>query len=152
MTAERRLMSYAMAFEETLRDDDWARLDEFFADDAVYEVRGDPFTCEVHGRDAIFRAIKKSLDGFDRRCDVRRIELTKGPESRSEGDREIVTIGWAARYERGEAPTLRFDGRSVATLADGRIVHLADEYVGDDMGRVEGWLREHAPDLDLSYV
>ena len=73
-----RFGAHAMDFEKTFEDDDWARLEGYFAEDATYTVTGTPFDCAVRGRDAIFRAIKKSIDGFDRRFDKREI-VPSGP-------------------------------------------------------------------------
>ena len=63
--------AYAADFEQTYKDDDWSRLDRYFAPDATYQVKGEPFTTNLKGREAIFKGIKKSLDGFDRRFATR---------------------------------------------------------------------------------
>ncbi len=73
-------MDYAAAFEQTYVDDDWSRLAPFFAEDASYEVRGGPLACKITGREAIFTGIRKSIDGLDRRCSDRKIDVTDGPE------------------------------------------------------------------------
>jgi hypothetical protein len=148
MTPEQRFFAYAIAFEETYKDDDWSRLAPFFAEDATYEVRNAPFACLVRGRDAILRALRKSIDGFDRRCHSRRVEVTDPP--RTAGD--TVSVGWAGTYEWPDAPPLRFEGRSSATLSGDRIVHLVDEYPDGEGDRMASWLRAHAPALDVSYV
>ena len=62
---------YAAAFEETFADDDWSRLEQYFAEDARYEISGGPFATTIDGRDAILKGLKKSLDGFDRKFDNR---------------------------------------------------------------------------------
>ena len=94
-----RLAVYAADFEPTYQDDDWKRLEGYFAENVVYEVKGDvPFACEVRGRDAIFRAIKKCLDGFDRRFDTRELAAEGAPEV--EGNRVIVD-----RISHDEEPT-----------------------------------------------
>ena len=72
-------MDYAAAFEKTYVDDDWSRLTPFFHEDARYQVRGGPMACEINGREAIFRGLKKSIDGLDRRFDERVIEISDGP-------------------------------------------------------------------------
>ena len=94
-----RFAAYAADFEKTFEDDDWTRLEGYFAEDATYSVKGTPFDCEVRGRDAIFRAIKKSIDGFDRRFDKREI-VPDGPPVVA-GNR--VTFSGSARYEKGGA-------------------------------------------------
>jgi hypothetical protein len=72
-------LGYAQDFEKTYADDDWSRLERYFAPDAVYEVRNVPFGCRLVGPQAIFRGIKKSLDGFDRRMDERTVAVVDGP-------------------------------------------------------------------------
>jgi len=148
MAADARFYEYAMAFEETYRDDDWTRLAPFFADDAVYEVRSKHLGCTVRGRDAVLRAIKKSLDGFDRRMGSRKVELTGAPKT----DGDTVSFPWAASYEYAGAPGLRFLGTSIATVKDGHITHLVDAYTDEESQRMVDWLAAHAPELDASYV
>jgi hypothetical protein len=145
-------MAYALAFEETYLDDDWTRLAQYFTVDALYEVRGGPLACTLNGRDAIFRGIKKSLNGLDRRCDTRRVELTGAPDTTTDAGGARVSIGWKASYERGTGPDLIFAGRSVATVVDDRIVHLYDEYTEAEMASVTKWMLEHGAGLDGSYV
>ena len=107
-------MAYALAFEDTYLDDDWTRIEQYFTDDATYEVRGGPLACALTGRDAIFRGIKKSLDGLDRRCDSRRVEITDAPETSTDADSTRVSIGWKASYERGDKPMLVFADKQSA--------------------------------------
>lgn len=148
MTPEERFFEYALAFEQTYADDDWARLERYFADDATYEIRNVPFACKLVGRAAVLRGIKKSLDGFDRRCASRHVELTAPP--RTDGD--TVTVDWAGTYTWPGAPDLRFRGRSIATVRDGRIVALADEYPDGEGAQTAAWMATHAPELDASYA
>ena len=51
MTAEQCFLEYALAFELTYQDDDWTRLEPFFAEDATYEVRNSPFDCSITASD-----------------------------------------------------------------------------------------------------
>lgn len=147
MTPEQRFFEYALAFEETYADDDWARLEPFLADDVTYEVRNVPFACRLEGRAAVLRGLKKSLEGFDRCCARRRVEVTEAP--RTEGD--TVTVGWEGTYAWPGAPDLRFRGRSSATVEGGRIVTLVDEYPDGEGDRMLAWIAAHAPELDASY-
>ena len=53
-----RFLEYAAAFEEAVRTDDWAALEAFFTEDAVYEVIGSPtFEVRHEGRDAVFASL-----------------------------------------------------------------------------------------------
>src|SRR5688500_17332827 len=100
-------MEYAQVFEQTFDDDDWSRLTQYFAPDAVYEVRNVPFACRIEGRDAIFRGIKKSLDTFDRQLPKREIEVTEPPVE----DGDTMTVGMAVTYKKPGAPPFVLRGR-----------------------------------------
>lgn len=145
-------MDYAAAFEETYLDDDWSRLAPFFAEDARYEVRGGPFACVITGRDAILAGLKKSIDGLDRRCSERKIDVTEVPEVKSTDDGHALSVGWLVSYQYGNAPQAGLPGRSVAKLADGVIVALRDEYNDEETKPFTAWMLEHGAGLDGSYV
>lgn len=145
-------MDYAAAFEQTYADDDWSRLTQFFSEDASYQVRGGPLACEMSGRDAIFVGLKKSIDGLDRRCSERQIELTDGPNVVETDDGHEVSIGWIVTYQYRDAPKMVLPGRSVFTIADGVIVVMRDEYDDKEMEDVGTWMQAYGEGLDGSYV
>jgi hypothetical protein len=145
-------MDYAAAFEQTYVDDDWKRLEKYFAKDAVYEVRGGPLVCKITGPSAIFTGIKKSLDGMDRLCSERKIHVTDGPEMSSTDAGEEISLGWVITYVYGEAPEVELIGRTVVTAADGVIVEMRDEYTDEDMAHFGKWMLENNVDIDGSYV
>jgi len=138
-------MAYAAAFEQTFADDNWQRLAPFFSEDATYEVSGIPGGGVMHGRDAIFRGIKKSLDGFDRKMASRQIIPTAPPTE--EGNR--VTLRGVARYVRDGAP-VDMPATIVVELEDGKIVRMHDHFTLD--AAALAWFQAHARDLDGSYV
>ena len=140
--------AYAADFEKTYQDDDWSRLDRYFAPDATYQVKGDPFTTNLKGREAIFKGIKKSLDGFDRRFATRDIALEGAPEI--EGD--TVSLPWSVTYNRDGNPPLVLRGRSSAKFSDERIVELTDSYDKPALESTGAWMRQHGGDLDPSYT
>ena len=142
-------MGYAAAFEDTYVDDDWSRLTPFFHEDARYEVRGGPMACEIEGREAIFKGLKKSIDGLDRRFDERVIEISDGPHVTKHTDGEEVSIGWLVTYRRDGAPNIVIPGRSVFTVVDGRIAAMRDEYDDTAMTPVEAWLQQYGANLFL---
>ena len=148
MSPLQRFGAYAQDFEATFKDDDWSRLTPYFASDATYEVSGEPFACSLRGPDAIFKGMKKSLDGFDRRFASREIALEGAPVV----DGDTVSLAWAVTYHRAGSPPLVLRGRSSATYADGRITRLADSYDAPAIASTSAWLREHGADLDPSYV
>ncbi len=143
---------YAAAFEQTYADDDWSRLTRYFSEDATYEVQGGPMACHITGRDAVFAGLKKSLDGMDRRCTERRIELTDGPEVSAVDGGQEVRIGWVVTYQFGDAPEVALPGRSAFTIADGVIVAMRDEYDDRQLEDVGAWMQQYGAGLDGSYV
>ena len=148
MAAMTQFFEYAQDFEKTFVDDDWSRLERFFEPDAVYEVRNVPFGCRLQGPAAIFRGIKKSLDGFDRRFAERRPEITDPPAETG----DTVSVGWAVTYVKEGAPPFRLRGRSTAHFRGERIAHLVDEYPDGMAAEAETWLGAHAPDFSAAYV
>ena len=117
-------LTYAKEFEVTFKDDDWSRIEPFFADDAVYEVLNAPFACRIEGRAAILAGLRKSISGFDRRMDSRRIEVLSPPQAN--GDE--FSVAWAVTYTLGELPPLRIAARTVARYRGDAIEYLSDIY------------------------
>jgi hypothetical protein len=148
MNALQRFLEYARDFEATYADDDWSRLEQYFTEDAVYTVRGLPaFACRIEGRDGILRGLRKSVDGFDRRCE-RRVEVVGDPEV----SENRVVVGWAVTYQRPGSPELRLPGRSTAEYAGAEIKALADDFGPMDETAVDDWIRAYGDGLDPSYV
>jgi hypothetical protein len=148
MSILERFMAYAQDFERTYADDDWSRLDQYFTPDATYEVKNSPFACKLEGRAAIFRGIKKSLDGFDRRFPKRELGLTAAPTV--EGD--TVIVPWTGTYERPGAPPLTIRGRSVARYEGDEIKALSDSYEENDAAANMQWFQAHGAGLNGAYV
>jgi ketosteroid isomerase-like protein len=138
-------MAYAAAFEQTFADDNWQRLEQFFAEDATYEVTGIPGGGIMHGRDAIFRGIKKSLDGFDRRMASRQIVPTAPPAE--DGNR--VTLKGLVRYVRDGAP-VEMHATIVVEFTGGLITRMHDAFVLD--AAALAWFQQHGRDVDGAYV
>ncbi len=57
MSTADRYRAYAEAFELSLADDDWTRLEQYFTEDAVYRPDGTPDS-DVTGRDAVLARLK----------------------------------------------------------------------------------------------
>ncbi|MEP1470142.1 MAG: nuclear transport factor 2 family protein [Halieaceae bacterium] len=145
-------MDYAAEFEKTYVDNDWSRLNAYFPEDAVYEVRGGPMACRIQGREAIFKGIQKSLDGLDRRFDGREIELLEGPDIQDVPGGEEISIAWRITYTRENCPAVQLPGRSVFAIDGGKIVAMRDEYDDAEMGELQAWIEQYGDDIDGSYV
>ena len=141
-------MAYARDFEQTLADDDWTRLRQYFAGDAVYEVKAEAFGCRLVGPDAIFAGIKKSLDGFDRKFARRDIDVTDAPHMVN----DHIELGWTIVYHRDGVPPFTLRGRSRVRYANGKIAYLSDSYDPSVARDFAVWQRESGVTLDPSYV
>ncbi|MGH0037217.1 MAG: nuclear transport factor 2 family protein [Myxococcota bacterium] len=143
-----RMAAYAADFEKTYLDDDWTRLEPYFHEDAVYEVRGDvAWACTLRGRDAIFRGIKRSLDGFDRRFASRELEPDAPPVV--EGNR--VSFGGTATYLKDDLPPLHLRLSEILEFDGDRISKLIDVYDERALPAIE-WLEAHGEGFDPAYV
>ena len=143
MGIQDRYQAYADAFEESFVDDDWSRIEQYFTEDAVYELRGGPPFDGLHeGRDAVFAYLKASIDGFDRRFDSRDIALAKGPEIR-DGN---VWIGWRGTYLIGDAE-LVIDGEETAHFEGDRISRLVDVFGPGSADAATKFFESHAEKL-----
>lgn len=142
-----RFLAYAQDFEKTYKDDDWQRLRQHFADDAVYEVKNSPVACRLEGCDAILKGIRKSLDGFDRKFTVRRIEVRAAPELLENG----VAVAWAGIYEKEGVGSVTITARTEARYDGDRILYMTDAYDPPSAESFD-WFRRYGGAFDGSYV
>lgn len=148
MEIMQRFLEYAGDFEQTLKDDDWTRLRQYFADDAVYEVRAESFGCRLVGCDAIFAGMKKSLDGFDRRFSSRQLELTSVPEI----DADEIRFGWKVTYQQTALPEYVIEGHTTIRYAGDRIIFLGDAFDPSQDAYLADYQRTNGVKLDPSYI
>ncbi len=143
-----QFLTYAADFEKTLHDDDWTRLEPFFADDAVYEVEAQSFGCRLSGRKAIFAGMKRSLDNFDRKFSRRRLDITSAPEV--SGDE--MRVGWKVTYQQADLPEYVIEGRTLARSAGDHIVYLAGAYDPSQDAYLVEYQRTNGVTLEPAYV
>lgn len=140
-------LAYADNFEKTYADDDWSRLEPHFCDDAVYEVKGDPISAKFEGPDAIFKAMKTSVDGGDRRFEGREIGIVRAPEV----DGSRMSVGWEVTYTVNGHPPFVLRGSSEAEFRDGKIAYLCDSYDDAVMGEIQDWQEKTGFLFDFAY-
>ena len=143
-----QFLAYAGDFEKTYKDDDWSRLGQYFTDDAVYEVKGLGIDCRIVGPRAIFKGIKKSLDGFDRKFAKRTIAVTSGPDV--EGD--TMRVGWTVTYANDGLAPFPLRGRTEIRHRDGKIAYLGDSYDASMARDAAEWSAKNKFTFDVSYV
>ncbi len=126
MNAIQRFGEYAAAFEKAYESDDWSVLDPYFTEDAVYEVLAPaPVGGIAEGRGKVYDHFKGSVDGFDRRFDVRDLQLAEGPELRD----GKVWMRWKVTYRHPGVPEVVLEGESTTTFEGDRIARLEDRMV-----------------------
>jgi hypothetical protein len=141
-------LGYAGDFEKTYKDDDWSRLGQYFTPDAVYEVKGLGMDCRLVGPSAIFKGIKKSLDGMDRKFTSRTIDVTSGPDI----ENDKLRVGWTVTYAKDGVPPLPLRGRTEVRYRDGKIAYLGDSYDASMAKDAAEWAEKSTLKIDGSYV
>jgi hypothetical protein len=125
-----RFQSYAADFERTYADDDWTRLEQYFAEDAVYSTTANGM--RIAGRVNVLAVLRAAISSFDRLCDSRLLETTDGP--RQEGDQ--VVRKWACRFALDGAPDLHIEGNERAVYRGDRIELLEVAITPETFGRL----------------
>ena len=143
MSIAKIFFEYAQAFERVFEDDDWSQLEEFFTPDAVY-LPGDGK--ELRGRENILAHLKQSLDSFDRRFDLRRVDLVSDPVVTA----SQVTIQWRAAYEKKGLPDIVLRGSEEATFEGNAISRLEDSLDEGVAETLQAWIGQHGDNLGIS--
>jgi hypothetical protein len=142
-----RFGEYAAAFEVAFEKDDWSVVEPYFTEDTVYETFGEPpFAGKAEGRPAVLDYLKGSLDGFDRRFDVRELESLEGPELRD----GAMWMRWRVTYRVAAAPPISMEGEETATFEGDRIRRLEDRFAEDTSAKILKWMGEHGAKLKPS--
>ena len=137
MGIQERYTEYADAFEKTMADDDWSRLEQYFSDDAVYE--GEPV---ARGRAALLKRLQNSVNTFDRRMDSRTVTFEK-PTVKG----NVVTARWRGVYTKKGLPDLTISGLEHATFDGNRIASLDGEFDPSAQKAMDAWMQKHGSAL-----
>ena len=141
MDLRRRFEQYADDFDRTVLDDDWSRIREHFAHDAVREEHNPPLISLCHtGIDQIIEEWRKMVENLDRRFD-RRILVRTGQILQ---DENIVVLPWVGTYIIGDTPALLGEGRETARYEGGKIKHLETTWTEDTIERMISWGAKYA--------
>jgi hypothetical protein len=125
--------TYAAAFEESLLDDDWTRLEQYFSPGATYPP-GDG--TKASGRDAVIETLKDSVNTLERKCDSR--DALGDPEiSESE---DTITLKFTINYSSKGLPGLILRGHETAQFSNGLILRMGD--VIDDPSATSDWMEK----------
>jgi len=133
-----RFKEYAEAFEEAYLDDDWSRLERFFAEDATYRsFYGADLV--VTGRKGVLEQFQADTNAFDRKFDARHLEFPVGPKE----DRARVSMVWKLTYAKADAPDLVLVGTETATFRGDQIILLEGAYAPETFGEFGAWLGKY---------
>ena len=133
-----RFLAQGRDFERTFLDDDWSRMEQHFAADAVYETLG-PGAERSVGRSELLNALRRAITNFDRRCDSRTLVTTAGPF------REGVEVKreWACTFTLRGAPDLRIEGSERAVYRGDLIELLQGRLTPQSRLSLSAWIAAH---------
>ncbi len=141
-----RFGAYAAAFERAAATDDWSILEEYFTDDAVYEI-GMPLlgAQRAEGRSAILAWFRDVFERFDRRFATRDLAVLDGPHE--DGNR--VWLRGSATYTAPGAPDFVLELEERVDFDGDRIARLEDVYTPQMIADSERYARAHAERLGI---
>lgn len=162
MSAPRRFMEYALAFEESYRYGDWSHVQKHFTEDASYDCNPGPiwglprpgkswnktenwFKTITEAADKKFTRVGEIIDG------PRVVPVTDVPFYDYYNDEipdEVVRIGWVAHYDIEGAPRLTGYGLEWALYRDGKIFLLRDQFEEQCWKDTADWLENYGHLID----
>lgn len=133
---------FAADFENSVDDDDWLRLEKYFAKDATYLNLGGPDPkCE--GRDAILAYFKNDVTNTDRKFDSRTLSARSPPVT--DGDR--LSRQWRCTYKLEGVPDLVVEGES-RYLFEGDLIKALEVQLDEHaMQTLDEWMVENGDKL-----
>ena len=133
---------FAADFEITIADDDWSRLEKYFATDATYLNVGGPDPKSV-GREAILDYLKNDVANTDRRFDTRTLAALTPPKA--EGDR--LSRRWRCTYTLAGASDLVIEGEARYRFENDLIKEIEEEPTADSIQKLEAWMQKYGDKL-----
>ena len=117
--AIKAFMIYAEAFEKGFAADDWRLVDCLFDKSIVWTLAGPPppMAYSARGNEAVSAGIKKSVDSFDRRFDLRAPAILEGPVAIPGG----VYIQGRVTYTRDGLPPFDLLGEEWDLFREGKM-------------------------------
>jgi hypothetical protein len=133
---------FAEDFEGAVADNNWLRLEKFFAENATYLNHGGPDPkCE--GREAILTYFEEDVTNTDRRFDTRTLIALSPPSVN--GAR--LSRRWRCTYTLNDAPDLVLEGESRYVFESDLIEALEVHLTEHSMQTLDKWMRENGDKL-----
>lgn len=133
---------FAAAFEATVQDDDWSRLEKYLADDATYQNIGGPEP-KWEGRAEILANLKQDIMNTDRRFDSRSLVALTAPSV----DGNHLSRRWRCTYTLAGAPDLVVEGEARYVFEGDLIKSIEEEPVAASMQRLSEWMQHYGDRL-----
>ena len=140
----RSFEKFALAFEESFAANDWSAVEACATDDVVWVVAGapPPIGGAWEGREKTLGAIRASVDGFDRRFDLREPRALEEPTPIPGGG---VHLRWVVVYRRDGLPPLELHGEEWDFFRDGKLEFHRERIA--NAGEVIDFLTKHGEKL-----
>ena len=143
-----KFMDYFRHFEDALLTDEWSAVSECLAEDARYRVEGVPFACDIRGRDAIVKALKKSTSAFDATMDYRMLEI----QSIFRLAPNRIRVDLLSGYGREATGSVTAPVTIEVLTGENGIIELRDIYDPELTAPALTWMAMNLSDADPSYV
>lgn len=138
MSIVEQFESFAADFEICVSDDDWARLEKYFVENATYQNVGGPDPI-ITGRAAILDFLKNNVESTDRRFDSRNLVALTPPTAT--GNR--LSRKWRCTYKLADAPDLVIEGEARYEFEGELIRTIEEELTPESMQNYFQWMEEY---------
>ncbi len=142
MKATEIFEAYAADFEQTMIDNNWTRLEPYFAVDSEY-VPGDGR--HGVGPEGIVATLQEGVNALDRRFAER--ELVELDVSDSAG---AVIVSFRVVYRAAGLPDLELWGEEHARIRGKKIVKMEDHIAPEALAAMENWFDKHGEQLSAA--
>jgi hypothetical protein len=134
--------SFAADFEAAVRDDNWAPLEAYLAEDATYlNVGGPDPKCE--GRAAVLDFLRRDVSNSDRRFDTRTLVALSPPTA--DGNR--LSRRWRCTYTLAGTPELVVEGEARYRFEGGFIKEIEEELTNASTRNLGEWMQKYGDRL-----
>jgi len=137
-----RFNSFAADFEACVADDQWDRLEAYFAANAMYWNVGGPDP-RIKGRSEIIDYLKNDIAKNDRRFDSRTLQGLSEPTVAG----QKLSRRWRCTYKLAGAPDLVVEGEARYEFDGELIGSLEEEITPNSMARYVEWMRNYGSKL-----
>jgi hypothetical protein len=135
--------AFAADFESCVADDNWARLEQYFLDDASYWNVGGPDPI-ITGRGAILDYLRDNVASNDRRFESRDLQAISEPAVTG----NKLSRTWRVTYRLSGAPDLVLEGEARYEFEGELIRSLEEEITPESMRQYLEWMQKYGSRLN----